>query len=89
MKFSLGEKVKTQVKIEVKKYDRKRRLARVGIDEVEGIVVGSRTMREGITEDWGDGAIEFKPTKYLKVFLVALTMNHMIRVLPEDLRKTK
>lgn len=48
-----------------------------------GVVVGLRTLKEGWTECDDEGA-HFKPTRHVRVYLVAVNLSTLRRVLPED-----
>ncbi|MBO8129673.1 MAG: hypothetical protein H0Z39_10860 [Peptococcaceae bacterium] len=48
-----------------------------------GIVVGVRSVKEGQAR-WDDNG-RFEPERHIKVYLVAVSLNQIIKVLPEDL----
>gem|GEM_PF-2659645 len=52
--------------------------------EPEGIIAGIRNLWEGHTESGDDYGLEFKPSKAFGVYLVAVDLRQILRVLPED-----
>lgn len=55
--------------------------------EAEGVVAGSRTVKEGKCELWPDAGWIFEPTRSLKTYLVAVNMREIWHVLPEDMER--
>lgn len=88
--FKLGDKVIVKAKIESYKFWVFHHLNKIykreTIEPKTGIIVGIRTLKEGKTINLGDYLV-FEPTKYIKVYLVALNMSQIIKVLPEDIEK--
>lgn len=55
----------------------------------QGIVAGVRVVKEGYSEYWYEEGCTFNPTKHIKVYLVAVSLGQMVKVLPEDLELIK
>jgi hypothetical protein len=99
LSVKLGQRVsfKAHVRSQYSSRDdcKRRRIEKIELTEPEtGIVVGVRTLREGVTvlesdcDDMGYHYAEwweFRPSRYIKVYLVATNLTTIRRVLPEDI----
>lgn len=98
-KFELGQRVTVRSEMlvsksnrvnpyleSIRRYDLIREWKRRELEKpVNGVIVGSRTVKEGYSRyDYEDG-YEFIPKRYIQVYLVATNMRTFIRALPEDI----
>ena len=88
--IKLGDRVTTTTEAWVRKgWDQgwhRRWVRRTLREPVSGIVVGIRTVKEGESVYMGaEEGSYFAPTKHLQVYLVAINMKQIIRVMPEDI----
>jgi predicted acylesterase/phospholipase RssA len=88
-KYMLGDKVRVRRIIEAeKRWDREaRHTKRKWVpkeQQLSGIVIGHRYVREGIVDYWPDST--FTPEKYIECYLVAYDLHRKpVHVLPEDM----
>jgi len=88
-KYMLGDKVRVLRVIETeKRWDREaRHTKRKWVpkeQQLSGIVIGHRYVREGIVDYWPDST--FTPEKYIECYLVAYDLHRKpVYVLPEDM----
>ncbi|MBO8128231.1 MAG: hypothetical protein H0Z39_03405 [Peptococcaceae bacterium] len=88
--FPLGAKVQIQAHLKpMTVLDTEKKLAQKTWKRVKtskkGVVVGVRSVKEGQIH-W-DYDRRFRPSRHIKVYLVAVAMNRILRVLPADLEE--
>jgi len=91
MGFKLGDKVHVKARlIPAKIYNEEgnklRQWERREVNR-EGIVVGVRTVQEGYSSYYYEEGWIFTPERRIKTYLVAVSLNEMWHVLPEDIEK--
>jgi len=84
-KFELGQRVNVKAEVIPEKDRNRNRIWRRYKRECTGVIAGVRTVKEGYTKCYYDEGYIFVQTHHIKVYLVAINMRTIIRVLPEDI----